>query len=62
MKKGDWSLTTIAAFILIIVVLIILVIAFRGQFAALMKSFSELLKGVSGGEEIVKEAVKPSVT
>ncbi|HLC62796.1 MAG TPA: hypothetical protein VJJ21_00585 [Candidatus Nanoarchaeia archaeon] len=59
MKKGEWSLTTIAAFILVLVVLVLLVIAFRDKFAALMGSFGDLIKSAneSAGDEIVKNAI-----
>jgi len=60
MKKGDWSLTTIAAFILILIVLVILVIAFREKFAGLMKSFTEIFQvaAEAGGKEAVQEVIK----
>ena len=59
MKKGEWSLTTIAAFILVLVVLVLLVIAFRDKFAGLMGSFGDLIKSAneSAGDEIVKNAI-----
>lgn len=64
MKKGEWSLTTIAAFILILVVLVILVIAFREKFAELMKSFSGIFEGATeaGGKEAVQQAIKVPTT
>lgn len=60
MKKGEWSLTTIAAFILILVVLVILVIAFREKFAVLMKSFADIFQGATeaGGKELVQEVIR----
>ncbi len=60
-KKGEWSLTTIAAFILILIVLVLLVIAFRDKFAQLMGSFSDILTSAKeeGGKELVKNAVAP---
>ena len=64
MGKGEWSLTTIAAFILVLIVLVLLIVAFREKFAGLMTSFGEILKGASGagGEEIVKNAVNAPTT
>jgi len=59
-KRGEWSLTTIAAFILVLVVLVLLIIAFREQFAKLFGSFSNIVNQAnnSGGSELVKEAIK----
>lgn len=60
LKKGEWSLTTIAALILVLVVLVLLIIAFRDQFTKLLGSFSNIITQAnnSGGSELVKEAIK----
>jgi len=60
LKKGEWSLTTIAAFILIIIVLVILIVAFREQFAKLITSFSDIITGVkeANGKELAQEAIQ----
>ena len=60
MKKGEWSLQTIAAFILILIVLVILVIAFREKFAGLMQGFTDIFKGATeaGAKEAAQQAVR----